>query len=259
MTRPEPKFILKLAETEAELKAAQRLRYRVFVEELGGAGPMVDHAQRLERDRFDPFFDHMILIDDALEAEPEDRVVGVYRLLRSDAAQKAGQFYSEDEYDLEVLRTGGRRLLELGRSCLHESYRGGAAMFHLWNGLADYVADHRIDVLFGVASFHGTDIDALAQPLSLLHARHLAPSDLRVRAQPAHFQRMDLIHDTQIDRRAAMLQVPALIKAYLRLGGFVGEGAFVDHAFNTTDVCLIMDTKRMNARNKALYTRDRAL
>ena len=259
MTRPEPKFILKLAETEAELKAAQRLRYRVFVEELGGAGPMVDHAQRLERDRFDPFFDHMILIDDALEAEPEDRVVGVYRLLRSDAAQKAGQFYSEDEYDLEVLRTGGRRLLELGRSCLHEAYRGGAAMFHLWNGLADYVADHRIDVLFGVASFHGTDIDALAQPLSLLHARHLAPSDLRVRAQPAHFQRMDLIHDTQIDRRAAMLQVPALIKAYLRLGGFVGEGAFVDHAFNTTDVCLIMDTKRMNARNKALYTRDRAL
>ncbi len=259
MTRPEPKFILKLAETEAELKAAQRLRYRVFVEELGGAGPLVDHAERLERDRFDPFFDHMILIDDALKAEPEDRVVGVYRLLRSDAAQKAGQFYSEDEYDLEVLRTGGRRLLELGRSCLHESYRGGAAMFHLWNGLADYVADHRIDVLFGVASFHGTDIDALAQPLSLLHARHLAPSDLRVRAQPAHFQRMDLIGDAGIDRRAAMLQVPALIKAYLRLGGFVGEGAFVDHAFNTTDVCLIMDTKRMNARNKALYTRDRAL
>ena len=252
-------FDIRIATSERDLKAAQRLRYRVFVEELGGAGPMVDHAQRLERDRYDPFFDHMILIDDALEAEPEDRVVGVYRLLRSDAAQKAGQFYSEDEYDLEVLRTGGRRLLELGRSCLHEAYRGGAAMFHLWNGLADYVADHRIDVLFGVASFHGTDIDALAQPLSLLHARHLAPSDLRVRAQPAHFQRMDLIQNTQIDRRAAMLQVPALIKAYLRLGGFVGEGAFVDHAFNTTDVCLIMDTKRMNARNKALYTRDRAL
>ncbi|SFM71228.1 GNAT family N-acetyltransferase [Shimia aestuarii] len=259
MSRPEPDFHLKLVETDAELQAAQRLRYRVFVEELGGAGPMVDHATQLEKDRFDPFFDHLILIDRALAAEPIDQVVGVYRLLRQEAANEIGQFYSEDEYDLGVLKGSGRKLLELGRSCLHADYRGGAAMFHLWNGLADYVAEHEIEVLFGVASFHGTDIDALAQPLSLLHARHLAPDDLRVRAQPSHFQRMDLIPEDQIDRRAAMLQVPALIKAYLRLGGFVGEGAFIDHPFNTTDVCLIMDTARMNAKNAALYTKGRTL
>ncbi|MGX9350431.1 GNAT family N-acetyltransferase [Shimia sp. W99] len=259
MSRPEPDFHLKLVETDAELQAAQRLRYRVFVEELGGAGPMVDHVTQLEKDRFDPFFDHLILTDSALEADPIDQVVGVYRLLRQEAANEIGQFYSEDEYDLGVLKGSGRKLLELGRSCLHADYRGGAAMFHLWNGLAGYVAEHEIEVLFGVASFHGTDIDALAQPLSLLHARHLAPEDLRVRAQPSHFQRMDLIPEGQIDRRAAMLQVPALIKAYLRLGGFVGEGAFIDHPFNTTDVCLIMDTARMNAKNAALYTKGRDL
>lgn len=251
----EPKFTLKLAETPQELQAAQRLRYKVFVEELGGHGELVDDENRLEQDRFDPHFDHLILIDEALEAEPIDQVVGVYRLLQSDQAAELGRFYSEDEYDLTALKSSGRKLLELGRSCLHPDYRGGAAMFHLWNGLASYVFENKIEILFGVASFHGTDPQELAEPLSLLHHRHLAPDDLRTRAQPAHFQNMDLIPEDQIDRRKAMLAVPALIKAYLRLGGFVGEGAFVDHAFNTTDVCLIMDTARMNEKQKALYTK----
>lgn len=255
MTIQDPDFKLKLAETPEELMAAQRLRYRVFVEELGGAGALVDHAARLEKDRFDPFFDHMILIDNAMDAPEIDRVVGVYRLLRGDAAGQIGQFYSEDEYDLTALKQSGRKLLELGRSCLLPEYRGGAAMFHLWNGLAAYVYEHEIEVLFGVASFHGTDVEALAAPLSLLHHRHLAPEDLRVRAQPAHYQSMNLIPEERIDRRKAMLEVPALIKAYLRLGGFVGEGAFVDHAFNTTDVCLVMDTQRMNQKQKAIYTK----
>lgn len=258
MTRPEPKFIVKLAETEADLRAAQNLRYTVFVQELGGQGALVDHENKLEKDRFDPFFDHLILLDETRNITGENPVVGVYRLLRSDAATRAGQFYSEDEYDLSVLKSSGRRLLELGRSCVHKDYRGGAAMFHLWNGLADYVLRHEIEVLFGVASFHGTDIEALAPSLSLLHERHLAPTDLRVRAQKNHFQPMDIVPAADIDRRLAMFNTPALIKAYLRLGGCVGDGAFVDHAFNTTDVCLVMDTKRMNDKQKAIYTKGRA-
>ncbi len=253
MPKPGTQFSVKLAETAAELRAAQALRYRVFVQELGASGPLVDHEAALERDRFDPFFDHMIVTDGAT-----GDIVGVYRLLRSSQAKKAGQFYSEDEYDLTPLRQSGRRLLELGRSCLHPDYRNGLAMVHLWNGLAEYVADHDIEVLFGVASFHGTQIDPLVQPLSLLHHQHLAPPELRLRAQPDHFQRMDLLPPDQIDRRAAMVQVPSLIKAYLRLGGFVGEGAYVDHAFNTTDICLILDTARMNDRQRRLYARSAA-
>lgn len=259
MSAHTPDFLVKLAETDAELQAAQRLRYRVFVQELGGSGPLVDHVARLEKDQFDPFFDHLILKDLALTADPIDQVVGVYRVLRDDAAAELGRFYSEDEYDLSVLKSSGRKLLELGRSCLHEDYRGGAAMFHLWNALAAYVAEHEIEVLFGVASFHGTDVTALAQPLSLLHNRHLAPEDIRPRAQENVFQSMDLVPEAHIDRRAAMLSVPPLIKAYLRLGGFVGEGAYLDHAFNTTDVCLILDTARMNEKNRALYTKERTL
>lgn len=250
-----PKFHLKMAETPDELHAAQRLRYRVFVEELGGHGALVDDENRLEQDRFDPYFDHLILMDEALEVDPLDRVVGVYRLLNTQGAAEIGQFYSEDEYDLSLIKSSGRKALELGRSCLHPRYRGGSAMFMLWNGLAKYVAENDIEILFGVASFHGADPLEFAESLSLLHHRHLAPQALRVRAQPGHFQTMDLIPPAQIDRRRAMLGVPALIKAYLRLGGFVGEGAYVDHAFNTTDVCLIMDTALMNQRQKSLYTK----
>jgi putative hemolysin len=254
--RPDPEFRVRLATDERDRLAAQRLRYAVFVEELGGSGPLVDHAARLERDRFDPFFDHLVLVDPARDAAALDHVVGVYRVMRPEQAAAAGQFYSEDEYDLAPLHASGRRMLELGRSCVHPCYRGGAAMFHLWRALADYVATHEIEILFGVASFHGTDPQVLAEPLSLLHHRHLAPIDLRVRARD--FQRMDLLPEAAIDRRRAMLQVPALIKAYLRLGGFVGEGAFVDHAFNTTDVCLLMDTARLNERQAALYRGGRA-
>ncbi|WP_170432662.1 GNAT family N-acetyltransferase [Ruegeria arenilitoris] len=243
-----PSFTVKLAETDEELRAAQRLRYDVFVRELGGGGEMVDHAEGLERDQFDPYFDHMLAYDDVT-----GEVVGVYRLLPGDRVAEVGRFYSEDEYDLTVLKNSGRKLLELGRSCLHPDYRGGTAMYHLWNGLAKYVSEREIEVLFGVASFHGTDVKYLAQPLSMLHHNHLAPPELRVRAQPDAYQNMNLVPKDALDRRSAMLQVPALIKAYLRLGGFVGEGAFIDHAFNTTDVCLILDTTRMNERQRRIY------
>jgi len=249
MTTDAPRFRTELARDAADIEAAQRLRYEVFVEELGGNGPLVDHAARLERDRFDPVFDHLILRD----LSRDGAVVGVYRLLREEGAARAGQFYSEDEYDLAPLRASGRCLLELGRSCVARPYRGGEALYHLWQGLARYVERHGIEVLFGVASFHGTDVGALAQPLSLLHHRHLAPPALRVRARPGHFQRMDLVPEADLDRFAAMRAVPALIKAYLRLGGCVGEGAYVDHAFNTTDVCLVMDTALLSARQRALY------
>lgn len=249
MTVPSsPDFSVRLAETESDLIAAQQLRYEVFVQELGGRGDMVDHDARLERDAFDAHCDHLILTDNAA-----GKVVGVYRVMRRDQATRAGRFYSQSEYELAPLLALDRTVLELGRSCLHRDYRGGMAMYHLWSGLAGYVARHQIEVLFGVASFHGTDIDRLAAPLSLLHHRHLAPPEMRVRAQPNAFQRMDLLDESILDRREAMRQVPSLIKAYLRLGGFVGEGAFVDHAFNTTDVCLILDTAQMNQRQAKLY------
>lgn len=240
---------VRLAETEQDRLSAERLRYRVFVEELGGDGPLVDHTGRFERDRFDPFYDHLVLVDTRRDAEALDHVVGVYRLMPGERAVEIGGFYSEEEYDISVLKASGRRLLELGRSCIDAEYRHGLALLWLWTGLGDYVQRTGAEILFGVASFHGTDVDRLAMPLSHLHHAHLAPPELRVRARPDVFQPMDLVPEAQIDRVAAMRAVPSLIKSYLRLGGFVGEGAFVDHVFNTTDVCLVLDTARLSERD----------
>ncbi len=154
---------LRLARDARDLAAAQRLRYRVFVKELGAGGPLVDHGAMLERDKFDDVCDHLLLIDTRRDAGALDDVVGVYRLLPG-AKLAAGQpFYSEGEFDVQALRASGRELLELGRSCVHPDYRGGSAMLHLWNSLAEYVLDRGIEVMFGAASFHGTDVRALAR------------------------------------------------------------------------------------------------
>ena len=248
-----PNLKIRLARDEQDFKAAQRLRYQVFIEELGGNGDLVDHDLQLEKDRFDPYFNHLILIDQRRDAKALDHVVGVYRMLDRAGAKRAGQFYSETEYDLSPLKNSGRNLLELGRSCVHPDYRGGLAVHYLWNGLAEYVAKNEIEVLFGVASFHGVDPKALALPLSYLHNNHLAPEDLRVKVRDGHFQSMNLLGPDQSTRASAMREIPSLIKAYLRIGGFVGDGAFIDHSFNTVDVCLLLDTARMSPRQHRLY------
>ncbi|MCB1406992.1 MAG: GNAT family N-acetyltransferase [Rhodobacteraceae bacterium] len=248
-------YAVRLAQDTVDLKAAQRLRYAVFVEELGAKGLGADHANRLECDALDPHFDHLLLVDRAIDPRTLEHVVGVYRLLPQDRAEALGRFYSDAEYDLAPLRASGRKLVELGRSCVHPGHRRGAAMLHLWNGLADYVLSRGIEILFGVASFHGTDVVRHALALSWLHAFHLAPSSLRVRAWPDHAQAMDLMPVSPAQRAEALAAIPPLIRAYLRLGGHVGDGAFIDQDFNTTDVCLIMDTAAMSGRAVDFYTR----
>jgi putative hemolysin len=255
MRADETIYTLRLASGAADLRAAQRLRYRVFVQELGASGPMVDHAAGIESDEFDAVSDHLLLIDTRLDPTLGDHVVGAYRLLPGDRLGPGQRFYSETEYDLGPLRRSNRRLLELGRSCVHPDHRGGTGMFHLWNGLAGYVLERGIEVLFGTASFHGTDVQALAMPLSWLGHHHLAPPDMRVRALAPHRVDLAQIPPDALDRATAMAAMPALIKAYLRLGGCVGDGAWIDHDFNTTDVCLVMDTGRMSARHRDFYTR----
>ena len=249
------RFTVRLAETEADVAAAQRLRYKVFVEEMGADATPEERAARREQDAFDPYFDHLLLIDN--EAEPEEAVAGVYRLMTGSMARRGIGFYGAGEYDLAALARTGRETLELGRSCVDAEHRGGAGMHLLWTGLGQYVTERGAEILFGVASFHGADPGPLAQPLSYLHYTHLAPEDLRVRALPEHFLAMDILPEAQVSKIEAMKRIPALIKAYLRLGGFVGEGAFVDRDFNTVDVCLLMDTSRMVERYREFYSREK--
>ena len=243
---------IKIAQSDQELRAAQRLRYRVFVEELGANTSEKCHRLQLEYDEFDESFEHLILVDEA-NKDVSENVIGVYRLLTGDVAYKEKGFYSAVEYDLQKLINSGRKILELGRSCVNIHHRGGVALYMMWNGLAEYVIKNKIDILFGVASFHGTDSNAITHALSFLHHNHLAPENLQVRALGKNRIEMDILPISEVNRMIALKQLPPLIKAYIRLGGFVGCGASLDNDFNTIDVCLVMDTQRMLDKYKSMY------
>lgn len=251
------RFEVRMAETEADVAAAQRLRYRVFVEEMDAKATDNEHATRREIDKYDAYFEHLLLIDTQADGDPLDRVIGVYRLMRSSVAKQGIGFYGASEYDLSKLHNMNKETLELGRSCIAQEHRGGLGMHLLWDGLGDYVTKYDIGVMFGVASFHNADSEPIAEALSYLYHNHLAPEELRVTALPEHYVDMNRMPASQIDTRAALRKIPSLIKAYLRLGGYVGDGAFVDHDFNTVDVCLIMDTATMVEKYRAFYGRKR--
>ena len=232
---------IRLAETPAEIKASQRLRYRVFCEEMTARATSEMARAEREFDSFDEFCDHLLVFDDSRGEGPE-AVVGSYRLMRREAAGKRGQFYSVDEYELGRLLDHPGEILELGRSCVDAAYRKGTTMTVLWRGIAEYVFSHGIDLMFGCASLPGTEPDALALPLSYLHHRHMAPPELRARAVPSRYRSMDLMPGDAIDEGEAMKTLPPLIKGYLRLGGYAGDGAVIDPDFGTTDVFIVVKT-----------------
>jgi putative hemolysin len=241
-------YVFRLAVSASEVAAAQELRYRVFVKELGArGGELTDAVAGIEADRYDAHCEHVLILD-SLRG---DTVIGTTRLMGEDGAAKAGGFASELEFDLSGLHRSERRLLEVGRTCLHPDHRGGSAMHRLWQGLAAMVEERRVDLLFGLASFPGTDPLALAQPLSCLHQNHLAPEPLRPRSRAS--AGVDLVSPERTCRRQAMLAMPALVKAYLRLGGRVGEGAFFDRRFGCIDVCMVLDTTDLPSRARQIY------
>jgi len=232
---------VRIAIDPAEVDAVQALRYRVFYSEMGAkADPATDRDKR-DRDMYDAVADHLLVVDHAIGPGPEG-VVGTYRLIRRGAAEKIGQFYSADEYDLAVLEQTPGELLELGRSCVDALYRNRAVMQLLWGGIAAYVFHYKIDLMFGCASLHGTDPDALAAELSYLYYHHLAPPALRPRALPHRYIEMRRLDREEVDPKRALAALPPLIKGYLRLGGFVGDGAVIDAQFNTTDVAVVVKT-----------------
>jgi putative hemolysin len=245
---------VRIAGTEGEIDASQALRYRVFFEEMGATAPAALVAERRDRDMFDPFADHLIVVDHAIGPGPEG-VVGTYRLIREDAAARAGRFYSSGEYDISPLLAYPGRKLELGRSCVDAGYRGRAAMQLLWRGIAAYIYVHHIDIMFGCASLPGTDPDAIASELTYLYHTHLAPPALRPRALPHRMIDMRRVSPDRIDPRRAQAQLPPLIKGYLRLGGFIGDGAVIDHEFNTTDVAIVVKSDLITDKYYRHYER----
>lgn len=254
-------FRLRLAETAAEVAASQALRYRVFVEEMAAKPTPEQAAAKREFDRFDGFCDHLLVFDaDAGgEGDPEPgKVIGTYRFMRRAAAARAGGFYTTTEYDISPLEAYQGEVMELGRSCVHPDYRAGANMQLVWRGIADYVMHFGVDLMFGCASLPTVDPDAVGEQLTYLYYHHLAPPGLRPRALPELFVKMDRLPPDGFDPKAALQALPPLVKGYLRLGGFVGDGAVVDAEFGTTDVCVVVKTDLVTDRYKRHLTRERA-
>jgi putative hemolysin len=247
-------FEVRLAGSRAEIEAAQALRYRVFYEEMQAKPTPEVVATKRDFDSFDEVCDHLLVLDRRRGDGPES-IVGTYRLIRRSAAAQMGRFYSSAEYDIQKMIDYPGEVLELGRSCIARDARNTATMQMLWRGIALYAYHYDIRVMFGCASFPGTDPAQHAQAMSYLHHHHLAPPDIRVRALAHRYVKMDMLERDSYDARKAMARVPPLIKGYLRLGGFVGDGAVIDQQFNTTDVFIVVKTDLVTEKYIRHYER----
>ncbi len=247
-------FEVRLAETPEDVEAAKALRYRVFYEEMSATPTPEMRARRLDFDDFDDYCDHLLVID-RNRTNGSPGVVGTYRMLRRSVALEHCGFYSEQEYDCSALLNYPHEIVEVGRSCVDSSYRSRGVMPIMWRGLAACVIQNDIRMFFGCASFPGTHPEDIGRALSYLHHYHLAPEPIRPRALPQHYVNMEMLPQSEVEVQAVLADLPPLIKGYMRLGGFVGDGAVVDRQFNTTDVCVIVQTDQLAHKYDRHYKR----
>lgn len=245
---------VRLAESPEEISAAQSLRYRVFYEEMDAIPTVEMKALRSDFDSFDQVCDHLLVICKD-RTDLRCGVVGTYRILRSSVAAQSQGFYSANEFDLGPLLDVPGEIMELGRSCVDSDHRNRPTMQLLWQAIAAYVHHYQIEVLFGCASLPGIAPAALKLPLSYLYHHHLVPKEIRPKAVEARYVDLNALPKDSIDFRAAWKALPPLIKGYLRLGGFVGDGAVVDPQFNTTDVSIIVKTNLITEKYFRHYER----
>jgi putative hemolysin len=248
---------VRLARTWSEIKLAQRLRYQVFYEEMSATPTRLAQFRRRDEDAYDAICDHLLVVDvdqttPRRSGRPErPKVVGTYRILRQEVAERGPGFYSAGEYDIAPLlraKAHTHRFMELGRSCVLAPYRGKRSVELLWHGLWTYVRENRIDVMIGCASFEGTDPNEHKMALSCLYHHALAPVEWRCKARDPLYVSMNRVEKSALDNKAALKAMPPLIKGYLRLGAFVGDGAVIDRQFGTTDVLIIMPVERIDPR-----------
>lgn len=243
---------VRLADGQADIEAAQNLRYKVFYKERSAIPSVEMEATERDFDEYDRISDHLVVTH---TENGTDEIVGTYRLLRQEVAEKHGGFYTASEYDISPILESGGKLLELGRSCVLEPFRTRPVLQMLWQGIADYVLSRDIDLMFGCASLHGTDLSSMKERLSYLYYHHLAQPALCPKALESRYVDMRFLPKEAIHPREAFSSLPPLIKGYLRLGAGIGDGAVVDHQFNTTDVCIVLPTHLVTSRYKRHYER----
>jgi putative hemolysin len=248
---------VRLTRRRRDIKLAQRLRYKVFYEEMSAVPSLRAELRRRDEDPYDAVCDHLLVVDEAVSAPYEPwgglrrhKVVGTYRVLRQEIAERTLGFYTQSEYDIAPLIASKprHRFMELGRSCVLEPYRNKRTVELLWHGLWTYIREHKVDVMIGCASLPGIDPVQHAMALSFMHHNALAPVEWRCRAHDRLYTPMDRLPRDKVDPKAALKALPPLIKGYLRLGAFVGDGAVFDRQFGTTDVLIILPVEKIDPR-----------
>jgi len=247
---------VRLATTKREIRQAQKLRYRIFFENGPAKADPTAHLIKRDVCRFDAVCDHLFVLDHgAIDKRGRPRLVGAYRLLRQNVAEASFGFYSAREFDLAPLmaRHPGSKFLELGRSCVAPDYRGKRVLELLWRGIWTYVRHHRIDALFGCASFVGTNLAAHRLALGFLNQSAPARLEWRAEAAPGRGIPISTIAAPAADPSGAIRALPPLLKGYWRIGAQFGGDAVVDDKFGTTDIFVIMPVAEIDKRYIAYF------
>lgn len=232
------------ANSDNDLLRSQQLRYQIFFEEMGAEPSPEMRTQKRDFDEYDEFCDHL-LIEDTIAK----KIVGSYRILRRSQLPAGMNFYTAKEFDLsKPLAHFKGEVMELGRACVDINYRDRATIQLLWRAIGEYSAKYDIELMFGCGSFSGADFVSHAPALSYLYHNHLAPAEFRPNAVTENFKPINLLPMDKIDAKRTLASLPPLIKGYLRLGGFIGDGAYEDHESNTTDVCIVLRMETLSQK-----------
>ncbi len=246
-------YEVKIANSLEERRQVRALRYRCFVQEEGASATPEQKKLREEWDKYDVFAEYLIVLHNG-------NVVGTYRIINRDAAEKMGGFYTETEFDISKIKKSGANIAEMSRACVAPEYRDKKIILRLlWAGLDEYIKNNNIDILFGMASFMGTNPEKSAMALSYLYHNHLASPDLRANVKKAQnnknqdFTKMNLVAPDLLDLRTARNEMPPLIKGYLNLNAKFGDGVFIDKKFNSYEVFVVLRTRDINPEYKQRF------
>ncbi len=242
-------FEVRLTRTKEERRQVRALRYAVFVEEEGASATEEQKNLREEYDSYDRFAEYLGVFHNG-------KIVGTYRIINRDAAEKMGGFYTETEFDISKIKKSGANIAEMSRACVAPEYRENALVMRLlWAGLGEYIVRNKIGIVFGVASWTGTNPAASAQAISYLYYNHLSPLSLRATVDTTKLvdgvnpklTRMNILPAVFVDSNMARREMTPLVKGYLRINATFGRGVFIDKPFNTYDVFVMLRTRDMNA------------
>jgi len=241
-----PTFDVKLADSKNEIKSAQKLRYQVFFSERNKKKIFNIDNFRKDSDKYDNYCDHIVVIHKKSKFS-KNKIVGTYRLLKQSVAENKSGFYSSEEYDLTKLLNSNKyfNMLELSRSCISKDFRNKNVLQLMWKEIYKYIENNKVDAMFGTASFLDTNLYNLSNQLIYLNNSHKMPNEIMVNALDKCRAKIDYSRNIKMNLKLVK-SLPTLIKGYLKLNAYIGDGAVVDHKFKTTDIFVFLPVNDIN-------------